>query len=934
MPRNGNGDFSLVPGNPVVPGTVIESEWANNTMNDIAAALTDSIAADGQTTPLANLPMGGFHHTGVSDPTLRNQYATLGMSQDGRNTRIQITGGVNNLTGTLVGGATAYSAGAVLSFFAPANNTGTMTMSYNGIAAASIVTSQGLPLQAGDIVSGKNYLLQYTGSTFQLLSPVTSQAGNIYTQAAVTGQRRPESGVFPTLTLASGTSINVPAGQGVIVPPGSDGANDAFAVSWSASSVTLTYLSTSFSTTIAIDSSGNVAQFAGRIPSANERDYIVLGFVVHVNGVATSVVTSPAIFGDNGYLAVDSANVLTNMLIAGGETTPVGATLQLAVANGLISSPGGNSTSINSPNTVNLVGGSPISFRTLAGQGTVGAVITNAPVSNYDPNGSGVVTALPANGDATIHRLYYLYGEFIWVYGQRVYTSVSNALNYLEVDRSKYQPSLRLSDATLIAEVISTKTNTDLSGANAAIVVYGGAYFSIGSSGGISDAPVDGQSYGRRNATWSPVVGAANPSVTGDLTITDGTPVVREVMSPVTAGYLGLNTKQLGFDWCNIEVTHPDDKVYFRSYNPADGVLRNTTTWDLATGNWTIPNLTPQSSALDQTSGRLLTVGAFGWNGGVVIEETVNCNNLTIPGMYNVTTAAANRPSTEAVGYFVRTSRRANNSILQEAVLNSLATTPTVPIYSVRTLFSDGLTWSPWFSTWDTANLVLTTSNIDATAGRVTKVGDGGILNTGNAPVIVSLDTTASMPSGLMRYSAGVTLGTPPTGAAANGSVLIERFSGTIIKQTWTDVVGNSTIAPRTWVRTSSTLNTWGPWSEVARQDTTPYFQNTTGRHINSGTVAGGTITVNPVTTAEYLIWFTSPGTVAFDTSALPQNQSCVCSINAIGSAITWPAGIFWPNGAIPTQSGMCYYTFNFRRMADNQVQINGFQSGRNIAGV
>jgi len=214
MPRNGNGDYDLPAGNPVVPGTVIESEWANNTMNDLAAAMTDSISADGQTTPTANLPMGGFHHTGVSDPTLRTQYATLGMSQDGRNNTIQITGGVNNLTGTLVGQASSYAAGAILSFFAPAANTGPMTLSYNGIAAKSIITSQGLPLYADDMTAGVNYLVQYTGSAFKLLTPVRSQAGSIYSQSATTGWVRPDNGVYPPVTLSSGTSINIPAGRG------------------------------------------------------------------------------------------------------------------------------------------------------------------------------------------------------------------------------------------------------------------------------------------------------------------------------------------------------------------------------------------------------------------------------------------------------------------------------------------------------------------------------------------------------------------------------------------------------------------------------------------------------------------------------------------------------------------------------------------------
>jgi hypothetical protein len=49
MSRNGSGVYTLPAGNPVVSQTVIASSWANNTMNDLAAAMTDSVAADGQT---------------------------------------------------------------------------------------------------------------------------------------------------------------------------------------------------------------------------------------------------------------------------------------------------------------------------------------------------------------------------------------------------------------------------------------------------------------------------------------------------------------------------------------------------------------------------------------------------------------------------------------------------------------------------------------------------------------------------------------------------------------------------------------------------------------------------------------------------------------------------------------------------------------------
>jgi hypothetical protein len=45
--RNGSGTYNLTAGNPVVTGTTISSTWANTTLNDIANALTGSVAADG-----------------------------------------------------------------------------------------------------------------------------------------------------------------------------------------------------------------------------------------------------------------------------------------------------------------------------------------------------------------------------------------------------------------------------------------------------------------------------------------------------------------------------------------------------------------------------------------------------------------------------------------------------------------------------------------------------------------------------------------------------------------------------------------------------------------------------------------------------------------------------------------------------------------------
>lgn len=69
MPFNGTGTFSLVAGNPVVTGTNISSTVQNNTMSDVATALTNCVTRDGQSPATSNIPMGGFKLTGLAAAT-------------------------------------------------------------------------------------------------------------------------------------------------------------------------------------------------------------------------------------------------------------------------------------------------------------------------------------------------------------------------------------------------------------------------------------------------------------------------------------------------------------------------------------------------------------------------------------------------------------------------------------------------------------------------------------------------------------------------------------------------------------------------------------------------------------------------------------------------------------------------------------------------
>ena len=66
MSYNGSGTFSInSAGQPTVAATLITATAHNALTADLATGLSTAITKDGQTTITANLPMGGFKHTGL-----------------------------------------------------------------------------------------------------------------------------------------------------------------------------------------------------------------------------------------------------------------------------------------------------------------------------------------------------------------------------------------------------------------------------------------------------------------------------------------------------------------------------------------------------------------------------------------------------------------------------------------------------------------------------------------------------------------------------------------------------------------------------------------------------------------------------------------------------------------------------------------------------
>ena len=170
MARNGSGTYSLPAGNPVTTGTTISSTWANSTLSDLGTAMTASIAYDGQTVPIANLPMGGNKHTGVGNATVRTNYASAADVQDGSLTYLTSVSGTDTIVATGPVGMSAYATGQVFRFISAGANTGATTVNINTIGAKSVVKLNGSPLVAGDIPSGAMVSVSYDGTSFQLQS--------------------------------------------------------------------------------------------------------------------------------------------------------------------------------------------------------------------------------------------------------------------------------------------------------------------------------------------------------------------------------------------------------------------------------------------------------------------------------------------------------------------------------------------------------------------------------------------------------------------------------------------------------------------------------------------------------------------------------------------------------------------------------------------
>jgi hypothetical protein len=178
MSRNGSGTYSLPAGNPVVTGTTIASTWANNTMNDLASAMTDSVAADGQTAMTGNLNLNSNKIVNLATPTLSNDAVTKAYAD-------ALVGGAGSFTTLTSSGATTFTA----------NTASTSTTTGTAVITGGLGVSGRINAANFDGIVGANSAAAGSFTTLSATGVTTVQAGTV-SAPAITTTGDTNTGIF------------------------------------------------------------------------------------------------------------------------------------------------------------------------------------------------------------------------------------------------------------------------------------------------------------------------------------------------------------------------------------------------------------------------------------------------------------------------------------------------------------------------------------------------------------------------------------------------------------------------------------------------------------------------------------------------------------------------------------------------------------------
>lgn len=271
------------------------------------------------------------------------------------------------------------------------------------------------------------------------------------------------------------TTFSIGAGEGVIV----DGHTNphqpvATLVKWDEIlSITPTGLGQRNVTFVLIDKDGTVIQQATDPTSAQLRDYIYLGFVLHLFGVVQLTNNQPNIAVEPGGQFLDLMNGLGIFNKIGNLITPAATSpMRLSKTAGTVFKSGISYQSNRSNPHEAFVPAMPeclLNYVTISG-----ASIPN--VFDLDPTlmvVGGTFAPVPGDGHvATVQRLYlYPMGLFIAFPGQKVYDSLGEAIEGQATEPFEIDPYAQ-SNGVLLALIAMTKDCTDIKDPKKARIIY------------------------------------------------------------------------------------------------------------------------------------------------------------------------------------------------------------------------------------------------------------------------------------------------------------------------------------------------------------------------------------------------------------------------------------------------------------------------------
>ena len=170
MARNGSGTYS----NPYpnfVSGTVISSNEVDANNSDIATALTQSIAVDGQSVVTGDIPLATHKFTAMKVGTAATDSLSLGQAQAEAFIWCGTAGGgADAITLSPSPAITAYAAGQRFVWMASGStNTGATTVAISGLSAIAL-QDNGAALTAGQHAASKMFMgILNTTSTVQVM---------------------------------------------------------------------------------------------------------------------------------------------------------------------------------------------------------------------------------------------------------------------------------------------------------------------------------------------------------------------------------------------------------------------------------------------------------------------------------------------------------------------------------------------------------------------------------------------------------------------------------------------------------------------------------------------------------------------------------------------------------------------------------------------